>query len=114
MAGDFTQLTNVEVPGYVAQAGGWQGTPIRKADGSWEDGGVAPLHFGATGPPPAPQIVYGWYATDAGNTVVIGSGKFATPFTFTATGDGFNLEQLANSSQIDGTGYRLTLDMEME
>ncbi|SRR5258707_2498590 len=111
---DFTELTNVEVPGYAAVAGAWNGAPVRKQDGSWEDQGAAPIQFAATGPPPAPQIVYGWFATNAAGTVLIGSGKFAAAFTFTATGDGFDLEQVFNVLQLTGTTYQVLLDMEQE
>lgn len=112
--GDFTELTNVEVPGYVAVAGAWQGTPVRKADGSWEDGGTGPLNFAASAPPPSPQIVYGWFATDSTGATLIGGGRFDTPFTFTTTGDGMNLEQVIRVLQSSGTDYTLTLDMEQE
>lgn len=110
----LTELTNVEVPGYIAVAGAWQGTPIRKPTGEWEDGGVAPLHYAATGAPPAPQVVYGWFATDAAKTVLIGSGLLQNPFTFSLIGDGFNLEQLIQAAVVDGTDYNLKLDMEQE
>lgn len=111
---DFTQLTNVEVPGYAAQAGGWAGTFVRKQDGSWEDLGAALLTFKASGPPPSPQQVFGWYATDAGNTTLLAAGLFTTPFTFTKTGDGFALEQVLNISQTDQSDYNVKLDMEQE
>lgn len=112
--GDFTELTNVEVPGYAAVAGAWNGTPIRKPTGVWEDQGSAPLHYAASGPPPAPIVVYGWYATDAAKTTLIGSGRFEAPFTFGSTGDGFDLEQIFQAQQSTGTDYTLTLDMEVE
>lgn len=112
--GDFTELTNVQVPGYAPVAGAWAGLPIRKNDGSWEDQGAAPLHFGATGPPPVPQVAFGWFATNAAGTVLIGSGRFTNPFTFTSTGDGFNLEQVMNALQLDGTHYQHTFDLEQE
>ena len=111
---DFTELTNVEVPGYLAVAGAWAGTPVRKQDGSWEDQGSAPLAFAATSAPPSPQIVYGWFATDTGGTTLIGSGAFTVPFTFTANGDGFLLEQVFNALQATDDTYTLTLEMEQE
>jgi hypothetical protein len=114
VVGDFTQLTNVEVPGYVAVALAWGGTPVRKQDGSWEDLGALINYSAAGGPPPAPIVVYGWYLTDAGNTAVFGSGRFASPFTFSADGDGFNLEPTFNALQQSGMEYLLTLDMEVE
>lgn len=114
VAADFTELTALAVPGYVPVAGVWNGLPIRKQDGSWEDNGAAPLQYAATAPPPAPQITYGWFATNAAGTVLIGSGKFATPFTFTLNGDGFDLEQKMNLLQNADGNYVLTLDMEQE
>lgn len=112
--GDLNQLTNVEVPGYAAVALTWNGTPIRKQDGSWEDLGALASFVAAGGPPPAPQIVYGWYLTDAGNTVLYGSGIFAVPFTFVADGDGFVMEPVINVIESTGTDYTLHLDMEVE
>jgi hypothetical protein len=111
---DFTELTNVQVPGYLPVAGAWKGTPIRKPDGSWEDQGAAPLEFKATGLPPAPQTVYGWFATNAAGTVLLGSGVFAAPFVFTLLGDGFTLEQVINVLQLTGNTYQFLIDMEQE
>lgn len=112
--GTFQLNQDLVFPGYLALAGAWAGAPVRKQDGSWEDGGVGPLQFKATAPPPAPQIVYGWYAANAAGTVLIGSGKFATPFTFTLNGDGFDLELKMNLLQNADGNYVLTLDMEQE
>lgn len=114
LVGDFTEATNVEVPGYAPVAGAWSGAPIRKVDGSWEDQGSAPLAFAASGPPPSPQVVYGWFATNAAGTSLIGSGVFDTPFTFTTTGDGFLLEQVLNVLQESGDSYTVKLEMEQE
>lgn len=111
---DFTELTNVQVPGYAPVAGAWQGLPVRKPTGEWEDGGVGPLNYAASANPAAPIVVHGWFATNAAGTVLIGSGRFASPFTFALAGDGFDLEQLIRSSQVDGTDYNLLLDMEQE
>lgn len=113
VAADLTQLTNVEVPGYAAVPLAWNGTPARKQDGSWEDLGAL-ASFVATGAPPAPQIVYGWYLTNALGTVLYGAGIFDVPFTFTQNGDGFILEPKINAVEATGTTYTLTLDMEVE
>lgn len=112
--GDFTELTNVQVPGYAPVAPAWAGTPVRKPDGSWEDQGAALLHYEATGAPPAPQIVFGWYATDAAGTVLLGAGVFDVPFTFQTLGDGFDLEMVMRSLQTDGTTVTITTEMEIE
>lgn len=111
---DFTELTAVEVPGYAPVAQAWAGVPVRKQDGSWEDQGAAPLQYKATSSPPAPQIVYGWYMTDAANTVLLASGAFDTPFTFTQNGDGFALEQVFNVVQNASNEYTTRIDMEVE
>jgi hypothetical protein len=114
VVGDFEELTNIQVPGYAAVAGGWVGAPVRKQDGSWEDQGAAPLAFAASTAPPAPIPVYGWFATNAAGTVLIGAGIFEAPFTFALPGDGLSLEQVIRVIQANGTDYTLTLDMEIE
>lgn len=106
---DFTQLTNVEVPGYAAAIQPWDGTPYRNVDGSWSDNGADVL-FAATGPPPIPIVVYGWYTTNGAGTVLTGSGLLALPFTFRQTGDGFSLESLIKLQQTGGNQLALTLD----
>jgi hypothetical protein len=110
----FTELTNVEVPGYAPVAGVWQGNPVRSNLGVWEDYGVGPLQFYASSAPPSPQIVYGWFATNAAGSVLLGAGQFSVPFTFTLSGDGFNLDQLAQMTQLAGNAYQLLLDMQQE
>lgn len=114
VVGDLTELTNVQVPGYAPIAPSWNGTPIRKGDGSWEDLGSISTFIAAGGPPPAPQIVYGWFMTDAAGTTLIGAGRFDAPFTFVSDGDGISLEPVINFLQVDGTNYTLHLDMEVE
>jgi hypothetical protein len=91
---DFTELTNVEVPGYAAKSANWfAGVPFRRQDGAWEDpSSLVDPSFVATGPPPSPQVVYGFFATDSTDAILLGSGKFAVPFTFVSTGDGFVLD----------------------
>lgn len=111
---DLTQLTNVQVPGYAATTPAWAGTPLRKQDGSWEDLTDLNSFIAAGGPPPAPQIVYGWYITDAGNTTLAASGRFAAPFVFVNDGDGLTLEGRLNVDQTSGTEVTVTLDMEVE
>jgi hypothetical protein len=108
----YTEVTNVEVPGYAPLALAFNGTPVRQPTGTWEDLGSAPLTFQATGTPPAPQIAYGWFATNAGKTIWVGAGRFAAPFTFEATGDGFSLLPQIQASQLDGNNYNLFLEME--
>lgn len=112
--GDFTEMTNAQVPGYAAVAGSWKGTPVRKPDGSWEDQGTSPLQFKATSAPAVPVSALGWYATDAAKTTLLGSGSFTNPFAFTLSGDGFLLEQVINASQLTNNTYQLLLDMEQE
>jgi len=111
---DLTQLTNVEVPGYAATTPAFNGTPYRKQDGSWEDLGSITSFVAAGGPPPSAQIVYGWYLTNAGNTVLVAAGRFDAPFTFVQDGDGFALEPTIRASQVDGDNYNIFLDMEIE
>ena len=111
---DLTELTNAEVPGYVAVALAWNGTPVRKQDGSWEDLGGIVSFAAAGGPPPTPQIVYGWMLTNAAGTVLQGAGMFDVPFTFVQDGDGFALEPLLNVDQVSGSNIVVKLDMEVE
>lgn len=108
---NFTELTNVEVPGYVAKSSNWfAGVPYRKMDGSWSDpNSLVDPSFVATGPPPAPQIVYGFFITDSTDAILLGSGLFLVPFTFVSTGDGFSLEGEPNLLQSDGNTLTLAL-----
>jgi hypothetical protein len=108
---DFTELTNIEVPGYAAKsANWWAGVPFRRNDGQWEDpSSLADPSFIATGPPPAPQIVYGIYLTDSTDAILLGSGAFVAPFTFSLTGDGFTLPGNPLLTQLDALTLTLTL-----
>lgn len=114
VAGDLTELTNVEVPGYAPTTPAWNGAPFRKNDSSWEDWTDQNQFLAAGGPPPAPIVVYGWFLTDAGNTVIVGSGRFATPFTFTDDGDGFSLKARINVNQTEDTLTEVVTDMVFE
>lgn len=91
--GDFTEVTNVEVPGYVAaDANYFAGVPFRQPTGGWEGpDSLADPSFVATGAPPVPKVVYGFFVTDTTNAILLGSGVFNSPFTFTLSGDGFTL-----------------------
>lgn len=108
--GDMTQLTNVQVPGYAAVAMTWDATPARDQLGAWNDY-ANDAAFIATGPPPSDQIVYGWYFTDAANTVLLAAGRLDQPFTFHATGDGLRLEPRLSMVQQTGTDYLLQKDV---
>lgn len=109
---DYTELTNIEVPGYAAKSANWfAGVPFRRLDGSWEDpSSLVDPSFVATGPPPAPQVVYGFFITDSTDAILLGSGLFATPFTFVSTGDGFTLP--GNPSLIQSDGNTLILSLQ--
>lgn len=108
---DFTELTALEVPGYAAQSANWfAGVPFRQPTGGWQDPNSLPEpSFVATGNPPAPQIVYGWFATDSTNAILLGSGIFASPFTFSTTGDGFTLPGDPVLTQTDAQTLALAL-----
>jgi len=110
---DFTELTNVEVPGYAGVAIAWNGTPVRNQDASWSDEAAQAI-FQATGAPPAPQIVYGWFLQNAGKTVLLASGLFAVPFTFVQTGDGFFLTPRLDNAQTNGDVCALDFEMELD
>jgi len=107
---DFTELTNVEVPGYAAKNANWYaGVPFRQNGGAWEGpDSLADPAFVATGPPPAPVVVYGFFATDSTDAILLGSGNFTVPFTFTATGDGFDLPGNPVLVQLDGLTLTIT------
>ena len=106
----FTELTAVEVPGYAAKSVNWfAGVPFRRNDGQWEDpSSLADPSFVATGPPPAPQVVYGFFLTDSTDAILLGSGLFDAPFTFQNTGDGFTLPGNLLLNQGDSTSLTLT------
>jgi hypothetical protein len=106
---DFTELTNVQVPGYAAKNANWYaGVPFRRLDGAWEGpDSLADPAFVATGPPPVPMTIYGFFATDSTDAILVGSGVFAVPFVFTLTGDGFDLP--GNPHLLQDTGGTLQL-----
>lgn len=111
---DLTELTNVEVPGYVATTPAWNGTPFRRQDGSWEDWTDQNLFLAAGGPPPAPIVVFGWYLANAAGTLVVASGRFDAPFTFVQDGDGFSLKARMNVNQVAGNLVEVITDMQVE
>lgn len=109
--GDFTELTNVEVPGYAVKSANWfAGVPFRRSDGTWEDpSSLVDPTFVATGAPPVPIVVYGAFLTDSTDAILVGSGIFTVPFTFTLIGDGFTLPGNPLLLQSDGQTLTLTL-----
>lgn len=108
---DYTELTNVEVPGYAAKSVNWfAGVPFRRNDGQWEDpSSLADPAFIATGAPPSPIVTYGFFLTDSTDAVLLGSGAFSVPFTFSLLGDGFTLSGNPVLGQPDGLTALLTL-----
>jgi hypothetical protein len=106
---DFTELTIGQVPGYAAVAMTWGGAPIRDTAGEWVDY-ANDAAFVATGPPPAPQIVYGWFWTNAAGTVMVGAGLLVAPMTFVSTGDGIRLEPQLKTFQATGLEVRVGAD----
>jgi len=109
--GTYTELTSVDVPGYAAAVPTWNAAPYANPDGSWSDN-MSLASFLATGAPPAPIVVYGWFLTDSAAAVLLGAGLFDQPFTFTLTGDGFTLEGNINCLQPDGSHVETTLGFE--
>lgn len=109
--GDFTELTTVEVPGYLAAvANWWAGVPYREVDGSWSSPDSVPdPSFSATGVVPSPTTVYGIFVTDSTNLILLASGIFTTPFVFNSLGDGFVLSGNPNLLQSDGSTLTLAL-----
>ncbi len=108
---DFTELTNVEVPGYVKKTANWfAGTPHRLNSGAWEaPNSLADPNFVCSGSaPPAPIPVYGFFLTDSTDAILLGSGLFAVPYTFTLLGDGFTLPGNPNLIQPNNTSLVLT------
>lgn len=112
--GDLTELTNVEVPGYVATSPAWNGAPLRKQDGSWEDWTDQNAFIAAGGPPPAPKVVFGWFLANAAGTVLAAAGRFDAPFTFVQDGDGFSLKARMNVNQTAGDTVDVITDMTVE
>jgi hypothetical protein len=108
---DFTELTNVEVPGYAAALANWfAGTPVRQPTGGWEGpDSLADPSFLATGVVPSPIAVIGYFLTDSTDAVLLGSGAFGTPFTFTSLGDGFVLAGNPVLTQVDTNTLQVAL-----
>jgi hypothetical protein len=102
--GDFTELTNVIVPGYAKSTANWfAGVPFRRPDGGWESpSSLADPHFHSTGTIPVPTVVYGFFLTDSTDAILLGSGRFDVPFTFFSNGDGFALPGNPVLTQTDG------------
>jgi len=111
---DLTELTNVEVPGYILTTPAWNGTPLRKQDGSWEDWTDQNAFMAIGGPPPAPIVVFGWFVTNAAKTVLAASGRLAAPFVFVQDGDGFSLKARLNVDQVAGDEEVVVTDMVVE
>lgn len=109
--GDFTELTNVEVPGYLKKSVNWfAGTPYREQDGSWTcPNSLADPSFVASADPPSAQTVFGFFATDSTDAILVGSGRFAVPFVFTKSGDGFRLADDPKIIQSDGGTLTITM-----
>lgn len=109
--GDFTELTNVEVPGYGPSPANWfAGSPVRQPTGGWEGpDSLADPSFLATGTVPSPIAVVGFFLTDSTNAILLGSGVFGTPFTFQSAGDGFVLPGNPVLTQTDPNTLTVTL-----
>ena len=107
---DFFELTILQCPGYAAKSINWYaGVPFRTPLGAWEDpSSLADPSFIATGPPPIPVQVFGYFLTDSTDAILLGSGVFAIPFTFTFTGDGLTLEGNPSLNQPDASSIQLT------
>lgn len=113
--GDFTELNTAQVPGYAAaDANWWAGVPYRRTDGAWEDpNSLVDPSFVASAAPPVPVVAYGIFLTDSTDAILLGSGAFSSPFTFSLAGDGFTLP--GNPALLQGDDLSLTLtfqDME--
>lgn len=108
---DFTEMTSTQVPGYAVKSINWfAGVPFRRQDGAWEDpSSLVNPSFVATSAPPAPVVAYGIFLTDSTDAILLGSGRFATLFTFQAIGDGFSLPGNPSLLQSDGNTLTVTL-----
>lgn len=111
--GDVTEMLNADVPGYVAIAPTWNGTPVRKSTGEWEDL-APPVAFAATGATSGQKVAFGAYLTDAAGAVYLAGVRFADPFTFSQSGDGFTAEMALRSLQDDDDNVTLTFAVEVE
>lgn len=91
----FTELTTGQVPGY--ERGSWintAGDELRRQDGQWEGdwSSESSIAYLAGGTVPSPVTVYGWFALDSSTgLILLGSGTFNAPFTFSELGDGFQM-----------------------
>lgn len=106
---DFNELTNVQVPGYAAAPLYTQNaSSYRGQTGEWIFPEFIDPAFYASGPPPAPIVVYGYFVTDVAGTTLYASGIFDSAYTFSQTRDGFLLSQVYLASQ-DGASLTVTL-----
>jgi hypothetical protein len=92
--GDFVELTNVQFPGYVAQAIAPVGTPYINGASIAEQDWTDPL-FQPTLVPPAPVTIYGYYVTLhplVGVDTLVYSKKFDVPKIVQFVTDGVLLD----------------------
>lgn len=94
--GSFTEATFVGYAALLAAVGaqlvffdpvtGYQNVELTPPAGGWR--------FSVTGTTGLPQVIYGYYITDNGVTVVYGSALFANPINLTASGQAIELPPL--------------------
>ena len=99
---DFLELTAVEVPGYAAQTSAYSSIGWRTNVGDYIAlQNAQPTVFLASGNPPVPITVYGWFSTLLFNPAVLSaSGRFTTPFVYSSKNDAVILPGMWAISQI--------------
>lgn len=108
---DFTEVTALQVPGYVHQNFSWLITAGNVPGGDWiAAGSTGQPTFVASADAPLPVTVYGWFAKfPVGPPALLGSGLFDVPFVFSRRYDACVLDAYFRGHFDDDVTFRLIM-----